>query len=179
MTDSKSMLNVDKNIDEVDLKILSELQKDGRLSLSELGRRVGLKHSSVRERLFKLLNKGMAKIQANINLKQLKVNVACLALEVANYDRVNKIIKVLESCPRTILVASTSGEYNVIALVLVEDMEALRIFIEKHIRPLSEVKKISISFGEVVYPEYFPLKPLIKFKEVNKSLCLSCNLFSR
>jgi len=41
-------------LDAVDLRLLEELQRDGRLSLAELGRRVGLSSPAVSERLRRL-----------------------------------------------------------------------------------------------------------------------------
>ncbi len=171
---------ISKNLlDEVDIKIISELQKDGRLSLTELGRRVGLRHSTVRERLLKIFRNKLAKIQANVNVKNLGLQIVFLAFEVSRYERVSELIRMLEACPRTILVAATSGEFNVIALMLVEDMETLRILIEKNLRPLNGIKRISINFGEIVYPEFLPIKPLTSFRSVNKSVCFECKVFSK
>jgi Lrp/AsnC family leucine-responsive transcriptional regulator len=45
--------------DETDLRLLSELQLDGRLSLAELGRRVGLSSPAVAERLQRLEREGV------------------------------------------------------------------------------------------------------------------------
>ena len=64
-----------ENLDRVDWKIIAELQKDGRVSLVELGRRVGLKHPSVRARLARLTSSNVIKVQANLNLRKLGYNV--------------------------------------------------------------------------------------------------------
>jgi Lrp/AsnC family leucine-responsive transcriptional regulator len=50
---------VDSTIDSTDRRILAELQADGRLSLAELGRRVGLSSPAVAERLSRLRRDGV------------------------------------------------------------------------------------------------------------------------
>lgn len=46
-------------IDEIDKKILRELEKDGRMSYAELGRKLDLTRVSIRERIVKLKKKGI------------------------------------------------------------------------------------------------------------------------
>ena len=53
------MPNDRKEIDETNRLILSELQDDGRLTVAELGRRVGLSSPAVAERLQRLERDGV------------------------------------------------------------------------------------------------------------------------
>ena len=46
-------------VDQTDLRLLSELQRDARLSLAELGRRVGLSSPAVADRLRRLQQEGV------------------------------------------------------------------------------------------------------------------------
>ena len=46
-------------IDEIDRKILAELEEDGRMSYAELGRKLDLTRVSIRERIVKLKEKGI------------------------------------------------------------------------------------------------------------------------
>jgi Lrp/AsnC family leucine-responsive transcriptional regulator len=50
---------IDCSIDEIDRKILSELQKDVRVSIAELGRRVGLSPSATAARVGRLEDYGI------------------------------------------------------------------------------------------------------------------------
>ncbi len=47
--------------DKIDKEILKELQKDSRLSFAEIGRKINLSPSSVRERILKMENDGLIK----------------------------------------------------------------------------------------------------------------------
>jgi len=166
-------------LDDVDIVLISELQDNGRASLVKLGKRIGLKHSSVRERLLKIIRSNYIKIQANINLKNLGFRVVFVGFEVVGYESTINLMNKLKNCPRTLLIGFTSGEFNVIALMIVEDIDALRIFIERHLRPIANIRRISINFGEIVYPEFIPTPPLEKMKEVTGRSCLRCELFAK
>ena len=166
-------------LDDVDITLISELQVDGRASLVKLGRKIGLKHSSVRERLLKIIKNNYIRVQANVNLKSLGYRVVFAGFEVVGYESAINLMNKLKSCPRTLLVGFTSGEFNVIALMIIEDLDALRMFIERHLRPIADIRRISINFGEIVYPEFIPTPPLEKIREFAERNCLSCELFVR
>jgi len=166
-----------RGLDELDVALISALQANGRTSLVELGRRVGLRHSSVRERLRRAVERGYIRVQANVSLRSLGLGVAFLGFEVAGYKSAMRLIEKLRECPRTLLVGFTSGEFNVVALMIVEDMDALRIFIERNLRPLADIRRISINFGEIVHPEFVPAPPLSRVLGLAGSSCMSCELF--
>jgi len=164
-------------LDDIDIMLISELQVNGRASLVKLGKKIGLKHSSVRERLLKIIKRNCIKVQANVNLRNLGFRVVFVGFEVVGYESAVNLVNKLKSCPRTLLVGFTSGEFNVIALMIVENLDALRMFIERHLRPIAEIRKISINFGDIVYPEFVPAPPLEKIKELAGESCLRCRLF--
>ncbi len=55
----RSMPAIQKEIDDISRRLLAELQDDGRLTLAELGRRVGLSAPAVAERLGRLEDDGV------------------------------------------------------------------------------------------------------------------------
>jgi Lrp/AsnC family transcriptional regulator, leucine-responsive regulatory protein len=56
---SRNRRNADDLLDDVNRRLLTELQEDARLSLAELGRRVGLSPPAVAERLQRLEGEGV------------------------------------------------------------------------------------------------------------------------
>jgi len=164
-------------LDEIDIKLISHLQDNGRISLVKLGKKIGLKHSSVRERLLKIITHGFIKIQANVNLKNFGFRIAFIGFEVIGYENAMKLIEKLRKCPRTLLVGYTSGEFNVIAIMVIENIDLLRDFIERNLRSIINIRRISINFGEIIYPKFLPLAPIKKLSSLSKTDCYSCALF--
>ena len=54
-------------MDEIDLKITMLLAEDGRLGNSEIARQLGISEGTVRQRLKKLIDADVVKVQAIIN----------------------------------------------------------------------------------------------------------------
>lgn len=69
-------------IDEVNLRVLEELQRDPRLTMSELGRRIGMSSPAVTERVRRLEESGV------IRGYRLELNPVALGLPIAAYVRV-------------------------------------------------------------------------------------------
>jgi Lrp/AsnC family transcriptional regulator, leucine-responsive regulatory protein len=72
----------DSVADAVNLRILTELQRNPRLTMTELGRRVGLSSPAVTERVRRLEEAGV------IQGYRLEINPAALGLPIAAYVRV-------------------------------------------------------------------------------------------
>src|SRR5437868_1718369 len=71
-----------EEIDSVNIRVLEELQRDPRLTMSELGRRIGMSSPAVTERVRRLEEAGI------IQGYRLEVNPAALGLPIAAYIRV-------------------------------------------------------------------------------------------
>ncbi len=147
----------DLRIDEVDIKLIKELKKDGRISLVKLGKRLGMRHSSVRNRLMRLIKEGYLRIQANLGIQKLKLQVAFVFLDMRDSSILLKNIKRLINCPRIVMIGTIMGEYNFLIILVGKGFDEIQTFIERNLRPLESLRKLSIVYGEIVYPEYLPL----------------------
>src|SRR5690349_20438492 len=68
-----------RQIDETNRRILSELQEDGRLSVAELGRRVGLSSPAVAERVQRLERDGVITgYRAEVNPRALGLDLTAV-----------------------------------------------------------------------------------------------------
>ena len=112
-------------MDEVDRKIISQLQADGRASLEELAKITGYTSMGTKKRLQKLLKKGTIKVSALINPAQLKLIPAIVMLEMENAQAMQELIDRFRDCPRVIHIFKTIGGYNLMALVVAENQDTL------------------------------------------------------
>jgi Lrp/AsnC family leucine-responsive transcriptional regulator len=85
----RSYLNM--KLDEIDVMILSQLQKDSRLSIRELSKRINLSPPSVTERVRKLEDSGVIeKYTIKINKKKLGLFIDCIVkvtMKNGEYER--------------------------------------------------------------------------------------------
>jgi Lrp/AsnC family leucine-responsive transcriptional regulator len=95
-------------IDEIDVLILQELQKDSRISIRELSKRINLSPPSVTERVRKLEDEGVIEgYTIKINKKMLGFSIDCIikvTMKNGQYDKFKEFIseyKRSEWCYRT------------------------------------------------------------------------------
>lgn len=115
-----------EEIDAVNLRILEELQRDPRLTMSELGRRVGMSSPAVTERVRRLEEAGV------ICGYRLELNPAALGLPITGYVRVrpspgqlSKIAELAQQIPEVVECHRITGEDCFILKVHIPAMDQL------------------------------------------------------
>jgi Lrp/AsnC family leucine-responsive transcriptional regulator len=100
-----------EEIDQINMRVLEELQQDPRLAMSELGRRVGLSSPAVTERVRRLEEAGV------IQGYRLEVNHTALGLPIGVYIRVrpspgqlSKIAELAQQIPEVVECHRVTGE---------------------------------------------------------------------
>lgn len=112
-------------MDEIDKKIITQLQGDGRTTLQELSKSIGFTSMGTKKRLEKLLKNGTIKISALLNPSTLKLHPAIVMLEMESADAMQDLLDRFKDCPRVVQIFKTIGGYNLIALVVAETRETL------------------------------------------------------
>jgi len=147
--------------DEIDWKLIVQLQKNGRTTFKELGETIGFTSLGAKKRVDKLLKNGHIRISALINPDALNLRLALILLEVESAEAMRKIIKRYSGCPRIINFFTTMGGFNLIALVMAEDQATLESeSMEKCALRSGEGIRRSEFFpiGKVGSPSFLPLK---------------------
>ncbi|NPC91570.1 Lrp/AsnC family transcriptional regulator [Bacillus sp. WMMC1349] len=88
-------------LDDLDLKIITELKKDSRLSMRELGRKINLSAPSVTERVRRLESFGVIKqYTLNIDYSKVGLPISCIieaTVKNGEYERFKTYIKRLSN----------------------------------------------------------------------------------
>ena len=100
-----------EELDPVNIRVLEELQRDPRLTMSELGRRVGMSSPAVTERVRRLEEAGV------IRGYRLEVNPVALGLPITVYIRIrpspgqlSKIAELAQQIPEVVECHRVTGE---------------------------------------------------------------------
>lgn len=145
-------------MDEIDRKIISILQKNGRVTLQSIAKEVGLSTMGVKKRLEKLLKENI-KIKALINAKNLIL--AIIAMEIEDAESLRNIIEKFKDCPRIVRFFVTTGSFNLFALIWVEDYHTLEsVSLEKcSLRAQKGIRRFEIyPVQEVHYEPFIDIK---------------------
>lgn len=119
-------------IDEIDWKILRELQENARLTFAELGRRVGLTTPAVIERVRKLEDaKIITGYRAEIDTAKVGLPItAFIRMSITGVDY-SHIIEVAEESPEVLECHRGTGGDSFIIKVAVADVGHLQTLIDK------------------------------------------------
>lgn len=118
-------------LDSINIKILRELEEDPRLSMSALGRRIGMSSPAVTERVRRLEGAGI--IQGYC----LKLNPKALGLPIAAYIRIRpnpgylpKIIELAQDIPEVVECHRITGEDCLIMKVCIPSIDQLSSLVD-------------------------------------------------
>lgn len=140
-------------LDDKDKEILQLLQENGRMSLSKIGEEIGMSHVAVRKRM-KKLQKEMLQVNPALNFEKLGYRLTLISIETENDEVRDELVETFQDCPRTILLLNTTGEYNLLAVMLAENQNVQESQMGQcAIRTHPGIRRSEINIGEV------PIKP--------------------
>ncbi len=105
-------------IDEISLKIMKELHTDARQSFREIGRRLGISEGTVRNRVKRLLNGNIVRIEAVPNPQQLGFNFMCVVGIEAKVGTAERVERVLAKSPNAYFLCGCTGDFDIIGIFI-------------------------------------------------------------
>jgi DNA-binding Lrp family transcriptional regulator len=137
-----------EKIDATDFKIIQALSEDGRKSFVEIAKETRLSPVAVKNRVERLIDEGVLKIQGLLNIGKCYSISANIEIE-ADQKTISKLIEKFEKSPLVYHLVKTSGRYNLLVGLLAPNLEGIASFVDKEIRRETGVKHIDISIGEL------------------------------
>ena len=124
--------NLRSNIDSTNLRLLAELQADARLSLAELGRRVGLSSPAVADRLARLEEEGVIRgYRADIDPRALGYTLGVVIRIRPAPRELRKVADVARDTPEVVQCDRVTGEDCYVMRAHVRDVEHLEEVIDR------------------------------------------------
>ena len=148
------------SLDSIDLKILEALQEDARQTYTTIGKRLGIAHSTVYDRVKKMEDYGIIKkYTALIDCEKAGAkNVLAVMTIYTDPKESEKVAEKLCQCPQVLEVyTSLSEELQIIAKVIAESQESLHEFIANLIAPLPGVLRVRTSIVTKKFKETQPI----------------------
>jgi len=161
-------------LDEVNRKIITQLQLNGRTTFKALGKLIGYTGMGVKKRYDKLLKEDLIRVSTMLNAKALQLHPAIVMLEMESAEAMQNLLKRFKNCPRVINIFTTLGGYNLIALVVAEDRGTLEsISIEKcSLRSGRGIRRSEfIPIGAIHYSPFLPIREFLTHKEKTIAPC--------
>jgi Lrp/AsnC family leucine-responsive transcriptional regulator len=122
----------DSLVDAVDSRILAELQEDGRVSVAELGRRVGLSSPAVAERLARLQEAGViAGFHADVVPRRLGLSLTAVIRIRPAPGQLKNAARAAQEAPEVVECQRVTGEDCYFMTAHVRDVEHLEVLIDR------------------------------------------------
>jgi DNA-binding Lrp family transcriptional regulator len=135
-------------LDTTDLKILEALQEDAMQTYTIIGKRLGIAHSTVYDRIRRMEQNGIIKKYiALIDAEKAGAkNITAIMTIYTDPKESEKVAETLGSAPQVLEVySSLSEELQIIAKVVAQNQESLHDFIANSVAPLLGVLRIRTS----------------------------------
>ncbi len=126
-------------LDELDKRIIEQLQQDGRRPYTQIAPAVGLSEAAVRQRVQRLVDAGVMQIVGVTDPKMLGFGrQAMIGLTVEGDTR--KVADAVAALPEVVYVVLAAGSLDVLVEVVVEDDEHLLELLNNKIRAIDGVR---------------------------------------
>lgn len=150
-------------LDEFDIKILSILQQDGRISNAKLAKKLSMSEAPCWRRLQRLRETGIIKgYQAVLNRRKLGFGVlSFIQIKFVQHDE--ELTRLFETtinqCPEVMSCHNISGAADFLLIVVAKDLDAYVEFIDRKLRKIPGITDITsnISLRELKSSFRLPL----------------------
>ena len=114
-----------REIDELDRKIIHELQGDARAPFKDIAKRLRISEGTARNRVIKLMDRGVLKLEARVDPFALPHKIpALVGVSLRERDPEQKM-REIERIPGVTSVWNTTGPYDLFFEVMVDSLEEL------------------------------------------------------
>jgi len=128
-------------VDNLDIQLIKELEKDGRENYVNLADKLGVAEGTIRYRLKHLLDNNVIKIATLPNLPRLGYSCTAIVGMQVKMTAVRSIANKLAQKPNVCYLTSVAGRYDLIAIVFTKTTQELSDFIELEVATIPGVMR--------------------------------------
>jgi Lrp/AsnC family transcriptional regulator for asnA, asnC and gidA len=128
-------------MDNLDTKIVSILQKDGRASNAGIAREVGVSEGTVRRRLKRLIDEQLVNVVALLDPSRMGYSSEAIVGIQVDPDKIDESAEVIANLDEVSWVVVTTGAYDVFAWIAVESSESLGNFLRHKLAAIEGVRR--------------------------------------
>jgi Lrp/AsnC family leucine-responsive transcriptional regulator len=151
------------DLDEIDRKILTLLQRDSRLTLQELAEKVGLSPSPCHRRIKLMEERGViARYTATVDQRKVGLPVSVfISIKLARQkeEDLQRFAKAVSDWPEVLECYLMTGHRDYLLRVVVADLSAYERFLKQKLTRLDGISSIESSFAldQIKYATALPL----------------------
>jgi len=150
-------------LDDLDRRLLGELQTDARIANAELARRLNLSPPAVHARVKRLEEQGfICGYMARLDRERLGFNMLCfiqISLQLHQVEQVMHFRIAIQQLPEVLECHHVTGEYDYLLKIVVRNRQELERLVMEKLTPIPGVARIhtSLVFSEIKASTALPL----------------------
>jgi Lrp/AsnC family transcriptional regulator for asnA, asnC and gidA len=134
--------NINKSaIDEIDQRIIEELQQDGRRPFTKIAAEVGISEASVRQRVSNLVNTQVIQIVAVTNPVKLGYSLASMIGIRVSGERLMEAVQEIAEFDEVIYLILCTGRFDILAEIVCRDNDHLLNFLTEKLYKVQGVQQ--------------------------------------
>ena len=139
----------DSGYDELDVAILEELQRNGRISVADLARKIHLSQPAVHNRLRRLERQGVIRqYVALLDREIIGYDLLCfvqISFQAHSHDQINTLQDIISQMPPVLECFRLIGNFDLILKIAVQGRKELDEFIGGHLAKVPGIDRIQTS----------------------------------
>ena len=132
-----------KKLDNVDLKILTELSRDAQMPYTEVAKKAGVSSGTVHLRMKKMMESGMVK-GTTLSMDYAKMGWTVSAFVGIHLDETrnfNAVFEKLEAIPEVVKIHYTTGKFNMFIKLHARDNRHLKDILHDQIETIEHIRR--------------------------------------
>lgn len=132
-----------KKLDQVDLKILTELSSDAQMPYTEVAKRAGVSSGTVHLRMKKMMDAGMV-TGTTLSMDYAKMGwtvSAFVGIHLKETSQFDQVYQELEKLPEIVKIHYTTGKFNMFIKVHARDNQHLKYILHDRIDPMPQIRR--------------------------------------
>jgi len=121
-----------EKVDNLDLKIIHQLQQNGRISITELADNIHSSRPTTTNRLKKLVDNDVVMVKGGLNISKFGFKMACIGLEVTDGKTLGELESTMKCCPRVMNIYRTTDKANIHITLWGENDQSVNSTIESY-----------------------------------------------
>jgi DNA-binding Lrp family transcriptional regulator len=133
-------------LNKTDLRLISELEEDGRASYTQLSQTIGISASTVAKKIDNLVDDGIISIHAVLNPYRLGVTAHAIIAVKTYVGKLDIVCNYLKNIPNVDLIVAIFGRYNLIISAQFMNWDDLHEFISSKLVAVNGISEMQILF---------------------------------
>ena len=129
-----------REIDDIDLEIISALKEDGRMPFAEVARRLGVSAGMIRQRYLQMVDDGVLRVVPVTNVTLLGYDLMAMVGVSVDGDRLIETAQEIAAFEEVIYLVICTGTHDILVEVLCRDSDHLLEFLTKRLRSVKGVR---------------------------------------